>query len=115
MNLENSTMLQTKLANIFSTIRYKKETNTCGIFQLYFYENLTALSFESSIINNEKLTKNTIQKQINKIFALHKNASKEKMKMCRLQKQYKIQCIHKNKHGSCKACSNINKLICLNC
>ena len=52
-------------------IRYKKiENDICGIFQMYFYESLFLTSFETSIINNEKLTKRTIRKLLNEIFKL---------------------------------------------
>ena len=47
-------------------IRYKKiETDTYGILQLYFYDNLFSPSFESSIINDEKLAKITVCKVLN--------------------------------------------------
>ena len=42
----------------------RSETNTCGIFQLYFSENLFVASSESSIVNNEKLTKKNYSKAI---------------------------------------------------
>ena len=57
----------------------KTQTNTCGIFQLYFYENLSAPDFRSSIINDSKMTRNTAWKLLNKIFELDKNANEERM------------------------------------
>ena len=44
-------------------------TDTCGIFQLYFYKKLFDPLKESRIINNNKLTKNTILTLLNKIFS----------------------------------------------
>ena len=72
-------MLEMKQIYILSTIRCKKQT--CGIFQLYFYENLFVPSFESLIVNDEKLTKNTIRKLLKEIFELDKDANKEKMEI----------------------------------
>ena len=43
---------------------------TCGIFQLYFYRNLFDLLKKSKIINDEKLTKNTIVKQLDELFSM---------------------------------------------
>ena len=43
-------------------------TDTCGIFQLYFYKKLFDPLKKSRIINNNKLTKNTILTLLNKIF-----------------------------------------------
>ena len=44
-------------------------TDTCGIFQLYFYKKLFDPLKKSRIINNNKLTKNTILTLLNKIFS----------------------------------------------
>ena len=43
----------------------KIEADTCGIFQLYFYVNLFAPLENSSIVNNKKLSKSTLQKFLN--------------------------------------------------
>ena len=43
--------------------------DTCGIFQLYFYKKLFDPLKKSRIINNNKLTKNTILTLLNKIFS----------------------------------------------
>ena len=48
----------------------KIETDTCGMFQLYFYFNLFMLFENSSIINDKKLSKSTIDKLLNEIFSL---------------------------------------------
>ena len=51
----------------------KRETDTCGMFQLYFYFNLF-MSFEnSSIINDKRLLKSTIEKHLNEIFSLDRS------------------------------------------
>ena len=44
-------------------------TDTCGIFELYFYKKLFDPLKKSRIINNNKLTKNTILTLLNKIFS----------------------------------------------
>ena len=59
----------------------KTEIDTCGIFQLLFYKNLFAPFFESLIVNDEKLMKNTVQKLLNEIFELDKVVNKNKMEM----------------------------------
>ena len=43
----------------------KIEADTCGIFQLYFYVNLFTLLENSSIVNNKKLSKSTLEKFLN--------------------------------------------------
>ena len=48
----------------------KIETDTCGMFQLYFYFNLFMPVENSSIINNKKLLKSTIEELLNEIFLL---------------------------------------------
>lgn len=69
-----------KQAYIFSHRSETKETDTRGIFQLSFYEDLFASSFKSSIVNDEKLTKSSIRKLLDEILELDKDASKEKWK-----------------------------------
>ena len=51
----------------------KIETDTCGMFQLYFYFNLFMPFENSSIINDKKLSKSTIEKLLNKIFSLDRS------------------------------------------
>ena len=46
------------------------ETVTCGIFKLYFYENLFNPKADSKIQNNKKLTKKTVETSLNKLFYL---------------------------------------------
>ena len=45
------------------------DSDTCGIFQLYFYYNLFVPYENSSIIEDKKLTKRTIEKILNEIFS----------------------------------------------
>ena len=44
---------------------------TCGIFQLYFYDNLFNPDENSKIQDKTKLNKNTIEILLNEIFVLH--------------------------------------------
>ena len=44
-------------------------SDTCGIFQLYFYKNLFDPSTKSKIINHKNLNKKTIEMIINEIFS----------------------------------------------
>ena len=48
-------------------------TDTCGIFQLYFYVNLFAPLENSSIVNDKKLSKSTLEKLLNEIFYLERD------------------------------------------
>ena len=49
------------------------ETDTCGIFQLYFYYNLFNPLKSSSIIESASLGRNTIEKLLNEIFSLDRD------------------------------------------
>ena len=53
------------------------ETDTCGIFQLYFYYNLFNPLKSSAIIQNTLLSKNTIEKLLNEIFSLDRDANEK--------------------------------------
>ena len=55
----------------------KIETDTCGIFQLYFYYNLFNPLATSSIIKYTVLTKNTIEKLLNEIFTLNQDINEK--------------------------------------
>ena len=55
----------------------KIETDTCGMFQLYFYFNLFMPFENSSIINDKKLSKSTIEKLLNEIFSLDRLINEE--------------------------------------
>ena len=48
------------------------DTDTCGIFQLYFYTNLFLPIYKSKIMSNKKLTMKTITTLLNELFALEK-------------------------------------------
>ena len=51
----------------------KIETDTCGIFQLYFYVNLFTPLENSSIVNDKNLSKSTLEKLLNEIFYLDRD------------------------------------------
>ena len=51
----------------------KIETDTCGIFQLYFYVNLFTPLENSSIVNDKKLSKSTLEKLLNEFFCLDRD------------------------------------------
>ena len=50
----------------------KIETDTCGVFQLYFYYNLFNPLKGSSIVQDSVISKHTIEKLLNEIFSLNK-------------------------------------------
>ena len=52
---------------------HKIKTDTCGMFQLYFYFNLFMPLENSLIINDKKLSKSTIEKLLNEIFSLDRS------------------------------------------
>ena len=47
-------------------------TDTCEVFQLYFYKNLFNPLGDSKIINDEFLSKKTIETLLNEIFSTNK-------------------------------------------
>ena len=53
------------------------ETDTCGIFQLYFYYNLFNPLKTSSILQNSLLSRNTIKKLLNEIFSLEQDVNEK--------------------------------------
>ena len=55
----------------------KIEMDTCGMFQLYFYFNLFMPFENSSIINDKKLSKSTIEKLLDEIFSLDRSKNEE--------------------------------------
>ena len=57
----------------------KLETDTCGIFQLYFYFNLFVPYENSSVLGDSKLTKRKVEKLLNEIFSLDINQNEEEM------------------------------------
>ena len=50
----------------------KVETDTCGVFQLYFYYNLFNPLKKSSIVQDSVISKHTFEKLLNEIFSLNK-------------------------------------------
>ena len=57
----------------------KLETDTCGIFQLYFYFNLFVPFENSSVLGDSKLSKRTVEKLLNEIFSLNRDRNEEEM------------------------------------
>ena len=55
------------------------ETVTCGIFQIYFYENLFNPDKNSSIQGETKLKKTTVEKLLNELFSLEDVKNEQKM------------------------------------
>ena len=51
----------------------KLDTDTCEIFQLYFYVNLFTQVDGSSIIQDKTLSKSTLKKLLNEIFSLDRD------------------------------------------
>ena len=56
-------------------------TDTCGIFQLYFYKNLFDPVRDSKIIDDEFLTQKTVTTLLNEIFSTNKEKNEEEMKL----------------------------------
>ena len=57
----------------------KTETDTCGIFQLYFYVSLFNPVEKSQIISDKTVTKKRIEKLLNEIFTTDKDESKSRI------------------------------------
>ena len=55
----------------------KIETDTCGIFQIYFYCNLFNPFSDSCIIKDKVRTKHTIEKLLNEIFSLNQEQNEK--------------------------------------
>ena len=55
----------------------KIDTDTCGMFQLYFYYNLFVPYENSSIVEDKKLTKRTVEKILNEIFSLDRDTNEK--------------------------------------
>ena len=53
--------------------------NTCGIFQLYFYENLFNPDQNSKIQNDTKFKKSTVETLLNERFSLDDKENEIKM------------------------------------
>ena len=52
-------------------------SDTCGMFQLYFYYNLFVPYENSSIVEDKKLTKKTVEKILNEIFSLNRETNEK--------------------------------------
>ena len=59
----------------------KPTTDTCEIFQLYFYKSLFDPVRDSKIIDDEFLTKETVTTLLNEIFSKNKEKNEEEMKL----------------------------------
>ena len=56
------------------------DSSTCGIFQLYFYDNLFNPDENSKIQDSTKLTKKTVETLLNNLFVLNdQNSNEQKM------------------------------------
>ena len=56
------------------------DSSTCGIFQLYFYDNLFNPDKNSKIQSSTKLNKKTVETLLNELFVLD-NQDKNEQKM----------------------------------
>ena len=54
-------------------------SDTCSMFQLYFYKILLDPLHNSDIINDDNLTKNTVVKLLNEFFSLKRQESKSRV------------------------------------
>lgn len=67
-----------KSHNIYSNIHvhmledqlHKTETDTCGVFQLYFYEKLFGPKYNNVIFSHKALNKNTVQTLLNELIRI---------------------------------------------
>ena len=70
-----------KIVDIFMVddpLQHEK-SDTCGIFQLYFYTNLFLPQENSKIIKNRQITMRTIVTLLNELFTLHINENEERV------------------------------------
>ena len=63
----------------------KIETDTCGIFQIYFYYNLFNPFVNSSVVKDKVISKQTIQKLLNEIFTLNQEQNEKVVEQFALQ------------------------------
>ena len=71
-NFVNIWMVEDRLQNL--------DSSTCGIFQLYFYDNLFNPDKNSKIQSNTKLNKKTVETLLNELFVLD-NQDENEQKM----------------------------------
>ena len=55
------------------------DSATCGIFQIYFYENLFNPDENSKIQNETKFKKTTVETLLNELFSLDDKENEKKM------------------------------------
>ena len=55
------------------------DSSTCGIFQIYFYDNLFSPDENSTIQGETKLNKKTVEMLLNKLFSLDDRENEIKM------------------------------------
>ena len=58
----------------------KLETDICGPFQLYFFENLFGAMEKSKILEHKKLTKKIIEVLLNKMFTIESKQNEKAIK-----------------------------------
>ena len=68
-------------------------SDTCGIFQLYFYTNLFLPKEDSKIENNTKLTMKTISTLLNEIFVLDINENERLVESFAKELNIKRNCL----------------------
>ena len=57
------------------------DSSTCGIFQLYFFDNLFNPDGNSKIQNNSKVNRKTVEVLLNELFTLNdQNKNEQKMR-----------------------------------
>ena len=69
----------------------KLETDTCGMFQLYFYFNLFMPFEDSSVLKDAKLSKRTVEKLLNEIFSLDRDRNEKQIEKFAKEKNIKRQ------------------------
>ena len=70
-----------KIVNVFMVDDCLQDlkSDTCGIFQFYFYTNLFLPKENSKIANNTKLTMKTIATLLNELFVLDINENERRV------------------------------------
>ena len=68
----------------------KTETDTCGIFQFYFYVNLVNPVENNQIISDKTLTKKTIEKLLNEIFTTDKDENESRIEAFKDENEIKM-------------------------
>ena len=69
----------------------KLETDTCGMFQLYFCFNLFMPFEDSSVLKDAKLSKRTVEKLLNEIYSLDRDRNEEQIEKFAKEKNIKRQ------------------------